>query len=317
MTDIKQVLIAETDKKVRLDTYLADNLDGWTRSQIKKQIDEDRVLVNSKPVKAGFNLTNGDIISLDLIASVDLDNVEPEDIPLEVVYEDDDVLVINKPQGMVVHPAPGSPNHTLVNALLYRSKNLSKVGEAFRPGIVHRIDKMTCGLIVVAKNNEAHFDLAKQIATHDCARTYIALCDGQFRDLSGTIIKPIGRSKTDYKKMAIDESGKYAETHYKVLALFDKYSLVEFNLKTGRTHQIRVHAKSIGHPIVCDTVYGKAKPDFDLPGQFLCAVKIKFKHPSTKQDMEFSCKIPDNFKKIIKKLKPTWVENVDTLSNFE
>lgn len=317
MTDIKQILVVDCDEKIRLDNFLVNQLDGWTRSQIKKQIDDNRVVINGKPIsKAGFIVKKGDIIEIDLIAIPDFTNVEPEEIPLEIVYEDDNLAVINKQQGLVVHPANSCPNHTLVNALLYHFKQLSDNGEKFRPGIVHRLDKLTSGLMVVAKNNESHVFLAKQLADHTLGRTYVALCDGEFKEISGDIIKPIAHNPKDYKKMAIVSTGKYAETHYEVLAIFKGYSLVEFNLKTGRTHQIRVHAKSINHPIVGDSVYGLENSNFKLNGQLLHAREIKFIHPTTNQEMRFKVKIPDYFKNVIKKLTLKWQKSVDILDDF-
>jgi len=345
MTDIKQVLIVDLldidnaggknggeknsggknggvkeikSVKARLDSYLSEALagEGWTRSQIKKQIDDNRVSVNGNFVKAGFLVKTGDAISLDLISAPDLSNIEPENIPLDIIYEDDDIAVINKPQGLVVHPAVSCPNHTLVNALVYHFKALSNGGEAFRPGIVHRIDKNTSGLLVVAKNNEAHIDLARQIAEHSCARTYVSLTEGEFKEMSGNIIAPIARDPRDYKKMTVADGGKYAETHFEVLALFDKFSLVRFNLKTGRTHQIRVHAKSINHPIVGDDVYAPKSDKFNLNGQLLHAIKLKLVHPKTKREMEFYAPVPDYFKNFLQKLHLKWQKNVDTLDEF-
>ena len=310
MTDIKQTLIVETPEKARLDTYLQSNLDGWTRSQIKKQIDDERVLVNGKVCKAGKSLKAGDIIELDLVAGAELDNIEPENIPLNIVYEDADFAVINKPQGMVVHPAVGNYNHTLVNAILYHFKEVSSNGESFRPGIVHRIDKDTSGLIVIAKNNEAHLSLAEQIAVRSCHRRYIALCEGEFKDYEGDIILPLGRDKRDYKKFTVDSAGKYAETHYKVEKIYNGYSLVRFQLKTGRTHQIRVHCKAIGHPIVGDLTYGYAKQKFNLNGQLLHAYELELTHPRTGQRMTFSCPIPQYFSDILSKLKLKWENNL-------
>lgn len=309
MQDLKQILIAQTQDKVRLDVYLTSVLEDWTRSQIKKQIDEGRVLINGKKSKAGKLVSNGDAIELDLIANPDINNVEPENIPLDIVFEDDYIAVINKPQGMVVHPAVGNYNHTLVNALLYHFQSISSVGEKFRPGIVHRIDKDTSGLIVVAKNNEAHLSLAKQIANHTCFRHYVALCEGEFKQLEGDIILPIARDKKDYKKMAVDSDGKYAETHFSVDTIYNGYTLVNFQLKTGRTHQIRVHCKAIGHPIVGDMVYGFSHQKFNLAGQLLHACRLELTHPKTGERMAFSCQIPSYFKNILEKLSVKFVKN--------
>lgn len=310
MRDLKQILIVENEDKIRLDVYLTNTLEDWTRSQIKKQIDDERVFVNGKKVKAGFKVKRGDIIKLDLIAIPDLNNVEPENIPLDIIFEDDYLAVINKPQGMVVHPAVGNYNHTLVNALLYHFNKISTVGEKFRPGIVHRIDKDTSGLLVVAKNNMAHESLAKQIAEHSCFRHYVALCEGEFKQLEGDIILPIGRDKKDYKKMAVCEDGKFAQTHFKVQRIYNDFTLVNFQLKTGRTHQIRVHAKAIGHPIVGDKVYGYAKQKFNLNGQLLHAKELELTHPKTGQRMTFKCEIPNYFANVLKSLSSNYIQNV-------
>ncbi|MBQ7579148.1 MAG: RluA family pseudouridine synthase [Clostridia bacterium] len=303
MVDIKQTIIAETSEKLRLDNFLTQILDGWTRSQIKKQIDSLRVAVNGKTAKAGLLIKNGDIISLDLIADSGLENIEPENIPLSIVYEDENFAVINKPQGMVVHPAPGNYTGTLVNALLYHFKEISTAGESYRPGIVHRIDKDTSGLIVVAKNNEAHFSLASQIAKHTCYRRYIALCEGEFKEADGTIVLPLARDKKDFKKIAVDPNGKYAETHYKVEKFYVGYTLVNFKLETGRTHQIRVHTKAIGHPIVGDPVYGYKTQKFKLNGQLLHAKELELDNPKTGERMVFKCEIPSYFLGVLSKLK--------------
>ncbi len=310
MQDLKQILIVENEDKIRLDVYLTNTLEDWTRSQIKKQIDDERVFVNGKKVKAGFKVKWGDIIKLDLIAIPDLNNVEPENIPLDIVFEDDYLAVINKPQGMVVHPAVGNYNHTLVNALLYHFNKISTVGEKFRPGIVHRIDKDTSGLLVVAKNNMAHESLAKQIAEHSCFRHYVALCEGEFKQLEGDIILPIGRDKKDYKKMAVCEDGKFAQTHFKAQRIYNGFTLVNFQLKTGRTHQIRVHAKAIGHPIVGDKAYGYAKQKFNLNGQLLHAQELELTHPKTGQRMTFKCEIPNYFANVLKSLSSNYIQNV-------
>ena len=228
----------------------------------------------------------------------------PEDIPLDIVYEDDDLAVINKPQGMTVHPAPGNYSGTLVNAILYHFKGqISDVGGNIRPGIVHRIDKDTSGLLVVAKNNKAHFDLAKQIAEKSCKRQYIALLEGVVKEDIGVINEPIGRSESDRKKMAVVPSGKHAVTHFEVLERFDGYTLMKFDLETGRTHQIRVHSKFIGHPIVGDKTYGYKVQKFKLDGQLLHARKLSFTHPTTKEFMTFESEIPDYFAKILKVCK--------------
>lgn len=301
---MEQTLIVSLEEKnsVRLDVYLAEVLEEWTRSQIKKQIDSKNAIVNGKPRKAGFALKSGDIVSISFNKEVGLEDVSPENIPLDIIFEDDDIVVINKKQGMVVHPAPGNYEHTLVNALLYHFKNLSQEG-SIRPGIVHRIDKDTSGLLVVAKNDKAHVDLALQIAEHSAKRTYVALLEGNLKSEQGTIETFLDRDKRDRKKYAVSDSGKFAITHFKVLTHFEGYTLCEFVLETGRTHQIRVHAKHIGHPIVGDPVYGFAKQKFKLDGQLLHAIKLELVHPKTRQKMEFVAPIPEYFQNVLSKLK--------------
>lgn len=295
--------VVEVDEKTRLDVYLADSLPDWSRSQIKLQIEKGGVCVNQKVVlKAGYIVSNGDKLTLNF-ATEEM-TAQPENIPLNIVYEDDDIAVINKPQGMVVHPAPGSKNHTLVNALLYHfGSEISDGTDNIRPGIVHRIDKDTSGLLVVAKNNFAHEKLASQIAQHSAKRHYLALVEGTIKDQEGTIDKPLGRNPKDRKQMAIVEGGKRAITHYKVLEYYQGYCLVEFVLETGRTHQIRVHTKFLGHPIVGDKVYGYAKQKFALDGQLLHAYKLELVHPTKGEHMIFECDLPIYFQNVLKKLK--------------
>ncbi len=296
------IVTLEDNKQQRLDVYLTDALEDWTRSQIKKQIDMGKALVNGVARKAGFLIKNGDEISVDFCKEVGLDDVLPENIPLDIVFEDENYAVINKQQGMVVHPAPGNYTHTLVNALLYHFKSLSS-GDKYRPGIVHRIDKDTSGLLVVAKNDKAHLDLAEQIAKHDCKRTYIALLEGNLKQDSGTISTFLNRDKADKKKYAVSDTGKWAVTHFKVLERFEGYTLCQFDLETGRTHQIRVHAAYIGHPIVGDPVYGYKKQKFNLNGQLLHAKRLAFTSPTDSSACEYECELPDYFKNLLKKLK--------------
>lgn len=303
---MEQTMIVSLEDKtsLRLDVYLSEVLEDWTRSQIKKQIDAQNAFVNEKPRKAGFLVKNGDRISISFNKEVGLDDVQPENIPLDIVFEDDDIVVVNKKQGMVVHPAPGNYEHTLVNALLFHFGNLSQKS-SIRPGIVHRIDKDTSGLLVVAKNDKAHAFLASQIAEHSARRTYVALLEGNVKTEEGTIETFLDRDKRDRKKYAVSDSGKKAITHFKVLTNFDGYTLCEFVLETGRTHQIRVHAKHMGHPIVGDPVYGFAKQKFNLDGQLLHATKLQLIHPTTGMKMEFSAPIPEYFQNVLKKLKKT------------
>lgn len=295
-----EIIVEDLDEKIRLDVYLTSVTD-WTRSQIKQQIDSKKALVNDKAVKAGFLIKNNDKITLKF--SKEEIDAEPENIPLDIVYEDDDFAIINKPQGMVVHPAPGAYNHTLVNALLFHFENLSKNDDKIRPGIVHRIDKDTSGLLVIAKNDFAHNSLAKQIAEHTCFRHYLALLEGNLKKDRGDIETYISRDADDRKKMCVSDSGKKAITHYFVKERFDKYTLVEFVLETGRTHQIRVHSKYIGYPIVGDKVYGIKNQKFNLDGQLLHAYKLELTHPTTGERMEFQCELPNYFKNLLTKLK--------------
>lgn len=290
------------NNKVRLDVYLQQKLgDSFTRSQIKKSIEQGETRVNGAKVKAGKILKVGDKVVFKEV--VEVINATPENIPLNIVYEDDDLAVINKPQGMTVHPAPGNYTGTMVSALMYHFGKMSDVGGSERPGIVHRIDKDTSGLIVVAKNNKAHLNLARQIQSKKCRRTYLALVEGVVKDNTGTINQPIGRSLADRKKMAIVSSGRNAVTHFKVVKRFENYTLLECDLETGRTHQIRVHTKFLGHPIVGDKTYGFIHQKFNLEGQLLHAYKLTFTHPTTRKKMQFEVPLPKHFEHILKTLK--------------
>ena len=286
----------------RLDVFLSTFFSEFTRSHIKNMIENGHVLLNDKKVKSGTKLRLDDVICI-LDYEVKSLDVKPENIDIDIVYEDDDLAVINKPQGLVVHPANGNENGTLVNALLFHLKNLSVINGVIRPGIVHRLDKNTSGLLIVAKNDKAHVSLAKQIETKSCHRHYLALCNGNFKDEEGQIITNISRSKKDRKQMAVcgENEGKKAITNYKVLKRYGEYTLVEFVLQTGRTHQIRVHAKYIGHSIVGDDVYGN-KCKFKLNGQLLHAYKIEFTQPTTNKRLNFTCKLPKYFQNILNKL---------------
>lgn len=308
---MERTLVAtELEAPVRLDVFLAGELEDWTRSQIKLQIERGGVVVNGKKAfKAGTIVKNGNIVDIDFSVSSDMIFAEPENIPLDIVFEDDDLVVVNKPQGMVVHPAPGAKEHTLVNALLFHFGALSDVGGSIRPGIVHRIDKDTSGLLVVAKNNMAHEKLALQIREHSCFRHYIALLEGNMKEDSGRIQTFISRDPKDRKKMAVCSSGKLAITNFDVLERFEGFSLVHFKLETGRTHQIRVHAKHIGHPVVGDKTYGFQKQKFALSGQLLHAAKLELNHPRTGERMVFECKLPSYFEKVLEKLHKIANEN--------
>ena len=286
----------------RIDKVLAHQFNQFSRSHLQKWIEDGNVRVNGQPVKPKYKLAVGDQVVIEPEAPQKVD-LTPEKIPLDIVYEDDDVIVVNKPQGMVVHPAPGHPNHTLVNALLYHSP-LSTINVEFRPGIVHRIDKDTSGLLMVAKNDLAHRSLAAQLKAKTNQREYVALVHGVIKQDAGTINAPIGRSKKDRKKQAVVSDGRHAVTHFKVLHRFRHYTLVSCRLETGRTHQIRVHMKSIGHPLAGDPLYGPRKT---LPGrgQYLHARLLGFKHPRTGKELVFTAPLPEYFQQMLDKLKKT------------
>lgn len=293
----------------RLDVYICNLLPEYTRSAVKKLFDGGLVSVNGKIAKASQKADAGDKITVNIPPLKQCVAV-PEDIPVEIVYEDDDIAVVNKPQGLTVHAGNGNGDGTLVNALLFKLGNLSGIGGVIRPGIVHRIDKNTSGLLVIAKNDGAHLNLAEQIAQKTCHRTYIALLEGNLKDESGRVTTYIGRSPTDRVKMAVvpPEKGKIAITDYQVLGRNNGYTLCRFDLQTGRTHQIRVHAKYLNHPVVGDDVYGRKKREFGLKGQLLHAYKLQFNHPASGEQVEFCAPLPDYFEKVLKKLN---------LDNFE
>lgn len=294
----------QENQQMRLDKYLAEQFPEQTRSYLQKLIKEGQVLVNGKTVKSGYQLSKGDEVSVTIPEPKELD-VEPQKMDLDIVYEDEDVILINKPKGMVVHPAPGHTTDTLVNGLLYHCKdNLSGINGVARPGIVHRIDRDTTGILIVCKNDMSHNSIAAQLKEHSINRRYRALVHGNLKEDTGTVEGPIGRHPVDRKKMAINErNGKPAVTHYTVLERFGNYTLIECKLETGRTHQIRVHMTSIGHPLVGDEVYGPAKSPFKLQGQCLHAMVLGFVHPRTGEYMEFSADLPEYFKDLLKKLR--------------
>ena len=288
------------ESNVRLDQYLTKKLD-YSRSKVEKLIKEKNILVNNKETKKSYILKENDIINIKEIDEEEI-NIEPEKMDLDIVYEDDDVIVVNKENGVVVHPAPGNYKHTLVNGLMYHSK-LSSINGEFRPGIVHRIDAYTTGLLMVAKNDKAHIDLAKQLEEKTTHRKYIALVWGVINTDTGTIDAPIGRDINDRKKMAVtDINSKDAITHFKVLERYSNETLIELELETGRTHQIRVHMNYIGYPIVNDPVYGKRKI-IDNTGQCLHAKELGFVHPTTKKYMEFTSELPECFLNILREFK--------------
>lgn len=294
---------SEESKNQRLDAFLASSLDGLTRSQATRLIESGEVAVNGRAVSKSYKLAGGEDIAVTLPEPEPVEAV-PQDIPLDVVYEDADVIVVNKPSGMVVHPAPGHPDGTLVNALLYHcAGTLSGVGGALRPGIVHRIDRDTSGLIIAAKNDAAHQCLSAQLADHTLARTYECIVVGKLREDRGTVDAPIARHPTDRKRMAVVAGGREAVTHWEVIARYPGYTHVRCRLETGRTHQIRVHMAYIGHPILGDTVYGAKKEIPGLTGQCLHAVGLRFLHPRTHEVVELSCPLPDEFTRMLQKIR--------------
>ena len=291
----------------RLDAFLLEALiklqgeEGRTsRSAVQRMIENGAVLINGQPAAKNHRMREGETVVLNLPEPAELD-VLPQEIPLDIVYEDEDLLVINKPKGMVVHPAPGNPDGTLVNALLWHCRGkLSGINGVLRPGIVHRIDKDTSGLLLVAKNDTAHLSLSEQIAEHSACRTYYAVVHGRLKESFGTIDKPIGRSDKDRKKYCVTEkNSKRAVTHYETLQLFRDYTLLRLKLETGRTHQIRVHMAYLGHPVAGDTVYGWKNEPKQLAGQCLHAAQIEFTHPRTGERMSFSAPLPEYFVKFL------------------
>ncbi len=284
----------------RIDKFLSETLPEYSRSFIQKVVKDGGVLVDEKCVKSNYKLSTGQILKLNVPELVEPDIV-PEDIPLDILYEDDDIIVVNKPKGMVVHPAAGHYTGTLVNALMYHCRdNLSGINGVTRPGIVHRIDMNTTGVLVACKNDAAHIFLSEQLAVHSITRKYNAIVHNSFKENSGTVDAPIGRHHIDRKKMAIDyKNGRNAVTHYSVISNYGKYAHIECQLETGRTHQIRVHMSSIGHPLLGDDVYGSGKSPYRLEGQTLHARVLGFVHPSTGKYMEFEAPLPDYFKEII------------------
>ncbi len=303
---MEQIILQTTAEhaKERLDAYLAAAMEGVTRSAAQRLIEEGRVLVDGRPAAKSCKLTGRETVAVTLPEPEAVEAV-PQNIPLDIVYEDEDVIVVNKPVGLVVHPAPGHPDGTLVNALLYHcGDSLSGIGGQLRPGIVHRIDRDTSGLIIAAKNDAAHQALAAQLQDHTLARTYEAVVIGNLRQDSGTIDAPIGRHHTDRKKMTVtSQGGRNAVTHWEVLERFQGYTYVRCRLETGRTHQIRVHMAHIGHPIYGDTVYGPSKPVPGMTGQCLHAVGLRFIHPRTGEPVELRCGLNEEFETLLRKLR--------------
>lgn len=296
--------VTDSDGVMRIDKYLALQMEGQSRSYLQKLIGDGMVQVNGKPVKANYKVQPEETVTIQIPELTEPD-ILPENIPLDILYEDADVLVINKPKGMVVHPSAGHYTHTVVNAVMYHCKeNLSGINGVLRPGIVHRIDMDTTGAIVICKNDKAHQELAEQLKVHSITRKYRAIVWGNIKEDEGTIEGSIGRHPVDRKKMAMNvKNGKPAITHYRVLERFGKYTYIECQLETGRTHQIRVHMASTGHPLLGDTVYGSGKSPFRLEGQCLHAMVLGFVHPSTGEYMEFEAPLPEYFIHLLQNLR--------------
>lgn len=299
---MNQVIVNIGEERIRLDAYLANIKKELSRTMIKKLIEDGNVLVNGKKQKTSYKVQNNDEISITIPEAKEI-NLKAQDIPINIVYEDDDIIVVNKPKGMVVHPAIGNTDGTLVNAIMNVCKDtLSGIGGEIRPGIVHRLDKDTSGLLIVAKNDQAHIKMSEEIKNREVTKIYIALVRGVIKENEATINMPIGRSTKDRKKMAVNKNGKDAITHFTVLKRYQRYTLLQIKIDTGRTHQIRVHMAEIGHPVVGDYVYSNGKNEFGVEGQMLHSQKLKFKHPINGREMVLEADLPEYFNEIIEKL---------------
>ena len=299
---MKEFIVKDDEVGKRIDSYLSNKDNEISRVAVQRLIKNDKILVNGKSTKASYKVQKNDSIKVEEEKPKEI-SLKPQDIPVEIIYEDKDIIVVNKPKGMVVHPANGNPDGTLVNSLMSICKDsLSGIGGEIRPGIVHRLDKDTSGVIVVAKNDKAHINLSEQIKNHEVEKTYIALVKGVVKANEATIDMPIGRSTKDRKKMAVTKTGKNAITHFKVIKRFHNYTLLEVKIETGRTHQIRVHLSQIGYPIVGDTTYSNGKNEWEIKGQCLHAKSLKFKHPITGKEMFLEAKMPEYFEEVINEL---------------
>jgi len=291
-----------SDNGKRLDAYIASTNEEITRTAAQRLIEQGQVLVNGKKQKVSYKVSEGDIITIEEAKPQEIE-LKAQDIPIEIIYEDNDIIVVNKPKGMVVHPANGNPDGTLVNAIMAICKDsLSGIGGEIRPGIVHRLDKDTSGLLIVAKNDKAHVNMSEQIKNHEVKKTYIALVRGVVKENEATIDMPIGRSNSDRKKMAVNKNGRNAVTHIKVLKRYQKYTLLQVNIETGRTHQIRVHLSHIGYPVVGDYTYSNGKNEFGVVGQCLHAKELEFRHPITEKEMKLDAPLPEYIEKLLQEL---------------
>ena len=299
-----RIIINEEQKGKRVDGVISAYATELSRNTVQRLIEEEQIKVNCNKIKPSYKTNLNDIIDINIPKAKEID-LKPQNIPLEILYEDNDIIVVNKPKGMVVHPANGNPDGTLVNAIMAKCKDsLSGIGGEIRPGIVHRLDKDTSGAIIVAKNDKAHIKLSDDLKNHKIQKTYIALVRGIIKENEATINMPIGRSKQDRKKMAVDKNGKEAITHFKVLKRYnEKYTLLEINIETGRTHQIRVHLSHIGYPIIGDDTYSNGKNEWGIIGQCLHAKSLKFEHPITGKEMLIEAKLPEYFQKMLENLE--------------
>ncbi len=302
---MKALVVKKEEENNRIDSYLAKQEIELSRVAIQRLLETEKILVNNKKVKPSYKIQENDKITMEEELPKRI-KLQAQEIPIEVIYEDKDIIVVNKPKGMVVHPANGNPDGTLVNAIMAICKDsLSGIGGEIRPGIVHRLDKDTSGIIIIAKNDKAHINLSEQIKNHEVKKTYIAVVRGIIRENEATINMPIGRSVKDRKKMAVNSKGKNAVTHFKVIERFPQHNccLLEINIETGRTHQIRVHLSEIGYPIIGDSLYSNGKNEWGIQGQCLHAKSLQFKHPITGKEMFLEAKLPEYFQKLLEELK--------------
>ena len=299
---MKQYIVKSNEAGKRIDAYVSSIENEISRTAAQRLIEEEIILVNGEKTKASYKVQENDIIEIGENKPKEIE-LKAEDIPIEIIYEDEDIIVVNKPKGLVVHPAVGNPDGTLVNAIMAICKDsLSGIGGEIRPGIVHRLDKDTSGILIIAKNDTAHINLSEQIKNHEVEKTYIALVRGIVKENEATINMPIGRSTKDRKKMAVNKNGKNAITHFKVLNRYEKYTLLEIKIETGRTHQIRVHLSHIGYPIIGDYTYSNGKNEFGVMGQCLHAKELEFKHPITGKEMKLEAELPQYFNEILQQL---------------
>jgi len=300
---MEEYKIKKEDENIRLDKIVGKIKTDISRTTIQRMIEEGNILVNGKNVRTSYKVNFEDVVTIKYEIPKEID-ILPQEMPLDIIYEDQDILIVNKEKGIVVHPGNGNPDGTLVNAIMAKCKDsLSGIGGKIRPGIVHRIDKDTSGLVIIAKNDKAHIDISNQIKNREVVKVYIALVRGVIKENEATINMPISRSTKDRKKMAVDKKGKEAITEFKVLKKYEGYTLIEVRIKTGRTHQIRVHMSEIGYPIVGDAVYSNGRNPFNVCGQMLHAAKLEFIHPTTKEIVKFEAPLPEYFGRIIEKLE--------------